>query len=72
MAVEHQEISCRNLRLPIVVTGQTVVTKSLQQSRNKPAILQFQSNHAPPGVSIQVNERPGLATQTEIVRQNGI
>jgi len=47
----------------------SLMANILQQSRNKPAILRFLTNHAPLGVLIQVNERPGLATQTEFMRQ---
>ncbi|GEM_PF-2108508 len=47
----------------------SLMAKVMQQRRNRPPILRFLINHAPLGVLIQVNERPGLATQTEFVRQ---
>ena len=47
----------------------SLMANTVQQSRNKLAILRFLTNHAPLGVLIQVKERPGLATRTEIVRQ---
>jgi hypothetical protein len=73
MAVEHQEISNQNLRLPMVVTQPTFeLAKVLQPSQTKLTEVHYLSNHAPPRVLIQVSQRPGLASQTEIVRQHGI
>ncbi len=47
----------------------SLMANEMQQSRNKPAIFRCLTNHAPLGVLIQVNERPGLATQQEFVIQ---